>query len=59
MNMAKDKFDRGTALTIFKNDRTEDMAALVIALIIVAVVAALTLVIGGTAYAAADQAGKE
>jgi len=39
--MAKDKFDRGTALTIFKNDRAEDMAALVIALIIVAVVVAM------------------
>jgi len=38
--MAKDKFDRGTALTIFKNDRAEDMAALVIALIIVAVIVA-------------------
>jgi len=38
--MAKDKFDRGTALTIFKNDRAEDMAALVIALIIVGIVIA-------------------
>jgi len=38
--MAKDKFDRGTALTIFKNDRTEDMAALIISLIIVAIVVA-------------------
>jgi len=38
--MAKDKFDRGTALTIFKNDRAEDMAALVISLIIVAIVVA-------------------
>ena len=36
--MAKDKFDRGTALTIFKNDRAEDLAALVISLIIVAIV---------------------
>jgi len=38
--MAKDKFDRGTALTIFKNDRAEDMAALVISLIIVGIVLA-------------------
>jgi len=38
--MGKDKFDRGTALTIFKNDRTEDMAALVISLIIVAIIVA-------------------
>jgi len=38
--MAKDKFDRGTALTIFKNDRAEDMAALVISLIIVAIIVA-------------------
>ncbi len=36
--MAKEKFDRGTALTIFKNDRTEDMMALVLALIIAALV---------------------
>jgi len=39
--MSKDKFDRGTALTIFKNDRTEDMAALVISLIIVGIVIAM------------------
>jgi len=39
--MSKEKFDRGTALTIFKNDRTEDMMALVISLIIVAIVVAL------------------
>jgi len=39
--MAKDKFDRGTALTIFKNDRTEDMAALIISLIIVGIVVAM------------------
>jgi hypothetical protein len=32
--MAKEKFDRGTALTIFKSDRTEDMAALVLSLVI-------------------------
>lgn len=36
--MAKEKFDRGTALTIFKSDRTEDMMALVVALIIAALV---------------------
>ena len=36
--MAKEKFDRGTALTIFKNDRTEDMMALVLSLIIAALV---------------------
>lgn len=30
--MAKEKFDRGTALTIFKSDRMEDMAALIISL---------------------------
>jgi len=36
--MSKEKFDRGTALTIFKSDRAEDLAALVIALLIVAVV---------------------
>jgi len=39
--MSKDKFDRGTALTIFKSDRSEDMAALVISLIIVAIVIAM------------------
>ncbi len=32
--MAEDKFDRGTALTIFKNDRAEDVMALVLSLII-------------------------
>lgn len=36
--MAKEKFDRGTALTIFKNDRTEDMMALVLSLILAALV---------------------
>jgi hypothetical protein len=36
----KEKFDRGTALTIFKSDRAEDMAALVIALILVGLVVA-------------------
>jgi hypothetical protein len=32
--MSEDKFDRGTALTIFKNDRAEDVMALVLSLII-------------------------
>ena len=32
--MTKEKFDRGTALTIFKSDRMEDMAALIISLVI-------------------------
>jgi hypothetical protein len=32
--MAEDKFDRGSALTIFKNDRQEDFMALVISLVI-------------------------
>jgi len=39
--MSKEKFDRGTALTIFKSDRAEDMAALVISLIIVGIVVML------------------
>lgn len=39
--MSKEKFDRGTALTIFKNDRAEDLAALVISLIIVAIIVAM------------------
>ena len=39
--MSKEKFDRGTALTIFKNDRSEDMAALVISLIIVGIIVAM------------------
>lgn len=30
----KDKFERGTALTIFRNDRLEDLGALVISLIL-------------------------
>ncbi|GAB4509623.1 MAG: hypothetical protein Tsb0026_10220 [Sulfuricaulis sp.] len=30
----KDKFDRGTALTIFRNDRIEDIGALVLSLVI-------------------------
>lgn len=30
----EEKFDRGSALTIFKNDRAEDIVALIIALVI-------------------------
>jgi hypothetical protein len=36
--MTEDKFDRGTALTIFRNDRMEDMAALGLSLIIAVLV---------------------
>jgi hypothetical protein len=32
--MAEEKFDRGTALTIFASDRHEDLVALVLALVI-------------------------
>ena len=32
--MAEDKFDRGTALTIFQTDRREDLVALSLAIII-------------------------
>ena len=32
--MAEDKFDRGSALTVFKSDRYEDMVALVLSLVI-------------------------
>ena len=32
--MAEDKFDRGTALTIFASDRHEDLVALALALVI-------------------------
>jgi hypothetical protein len=32
--MAEDKFDRGSALTVFKSDRHEDIMALVLSLII-------------------------
>ena len=32
------KFDRGSALTIFRNDRAEDFAALALSLIIAALV---------------------
>ena len=30
----KDKFDRGTALSIFKSDRYEDIVALVVSLVV-------------------------
>lgn len=36
--MTEDKFERGTALSIFKSDRMEDFVALVISLILVAAV---------------------
>jgi hypothetical protein len=36
--MSEDKFDRGSALTIFKNDRQEDLVALVLAFAIAAIV---------------------
>lgn len=32
--MADEKFDRGTALTIFGTDRHEDMVALILSLVI-------------------------
>lgn len=32
--MAEDKFDRGSALTVFKSDRHEDFIALVLSLLI-------------------------
>ena len=32
--MAEDKFDRGSALTVFKSDRREDVMALVLSLAI-------------------------
>ena len=32
--MAEDKFDRGSALTVFKSDRYEDVMALVLSLLI-------------------------
>ena len=32
--MAEDKFDRGSALTVFKSDRYEDIVALVLSLVI-------------------------
>ena len=36
--MAKEKFDRGTALSLFKSDRAEDIVALVVAVVIAAIV---------------------
>jgi len=36
--MTDNKFERGSALSIFKSDRMEDFIALVISLILVAVV---------------------
>jgi len=32
--MAEDKFDRGSALTVFRSDRHEDFIALVLSLLI-------------------------
>jgi hypothetical protein len=32
--MAEDKFDRGSALTVFKSDRQEDFMALLLSLVI-------------------------
>jgi len=32
--MAEDKFDRGSALTVFKSDRHEDFMALLLSLVI-------------------------
>lgn len=32
--MAEDKFDRGSALTVFKSDRHEDFIALLLSLVI-------------------------
>lgn len=34
----EDKFDRGSALTVFPSDRHEDLAALVLSLVIAALV---------------------
>lgn len=34
------KFDRGTSLSIFKSDRMEDVMALILSLVIVAIVVA-------------------
>jgi hypothetical protein len=36
----KPKFERGTALSIFRSDRAEDFIALICALVIVAIVVA-------------------
>lgn len=37
----KPKFERGTALSIFKSDRAEDFVALIFALVIVGIVVAM------------------
>jgi len=37
----KSKFDRGTALSLFKSDRAEDLMALIFALVIVGIVVAV------------------
>lgn len=36
--MSEDKFDRGSALTIFKNDRSEDFVALGLSVLIAVLV---------------------
>jgi hypothetical protein len=36
--MSEDKFDRGSALTIFRNDRAEDLVALGLAIVIAVLV---------------------
>ncbi len=36
--MSEDKFDRGSTLTIFKNDRAEDLVALGLAIVIAVLV---------------------
>lgn len=38
--MSENKYDRGSALSIFKSDRAEDLIALVVSLVIVAIVVA-------------------
>ena len=38
--MSEPKYDRGSALSIFKSDRAEDFVALILSLILVAVVVA-------------------
>ena len=35
-----EKFDRGTGLSIFKSDRMEDVMALILSLVIVAIIVA-------------------
>jgi hypothetical protein len=42
--MAEPKFDRGTALSIFKSDRLEDIMALLISLVIVGIILATVAV---------------